>query len=171
LFKIDNLIEDLQLVRRIYSSVLAVESVNDPVIHLLADQLFGTEVAAAPKTVHVIYDTRRQWIMEISHEGATSQLPYIVLISTCSLSMLPATSGDQDLERSEILREKVLSLGRQTTRVVLNDYVTFLRDFPAAYCKLSKGILQAHMKLAPGDLLRITLGLMNQVAHFEILGD
>lgn len=171
MFKIDDLIENLRLVKTLYSSVLAVEAVNDPVIHVLADQLFGTEVAPAPRTVHVIYDTRRQFIMEISQEGTTSQLPYVVLITTCSLSMLLATSGDQHLERSEILRDKARSLRSETTRVVLNDYVSFLTDFPAAYCRLSKSILQAQMKLAHGDLLRITLGLMDQVVHFETLGD
>jgi hypothetical protein len=161
---IDDLIHDLVLIRTIYANVICVESVRDRVIHLRAGSLFDTEFGPKVKVAHVLYDTTRHSIIEIVPEGPGPQSPHKVLIHTCGL---PASLRNQYSESVEVIREQAHLLRPETTRVSLYDCVSFLAEFPSFYCRVSKSVLQTQLKPDPGELVRLTLGFMDQVMHFE----
>jgi cell fate regulator YaaT (PSP1 superfamily) len=65
------------------------------------------------------------------------------------------------------MREQARSLAPEVTCVSLDDCTSFLYDFPSVYSKISKSLLQTNLTIDPRKLVGLTLGLMNQVIHFE----
>jgi hypothetical protein len=70
-------------------------------------------------------------------------------------------------EGLELMREQARSLAPEATCASLGDYTSFLYDFPSVYSRISKSLLQTNLTIGAKELVRLTLGLMNQVMHFE----
>jgi hypothetical protein len=161
--------QDILLVRTLYRKIIGVELIKDPVIQVVADSVLTAQTDSITKIVHVIYDTGQHALVELAQEGPASQFPHAVLFSICSLPATFRVSRNQCSEKIEAIQEQARALKPETVRAVVSDYASFLERFSSVYGRLSKGMQQVQTKLAPSELVCLTLSLIAEVMSFENL--